>query len=66
MSAPLGNLLQPFVFKLQRVQNRVPPHDWQLPKAHADPPFASGFKNSENEAVYNIGQGEDQHMKYEA
>jgi hypothetical protein len=40
------------------------PHDWQLPKAHADPLFACGCKNSETVHVYSIGQGEDHHGKY--
>ena len=40
------------------------PHDWQLPKAHADLLFACGYKNYEKVHVYSIGQGEDHHGKY--
>jgi hypothetical protein len=41
------------LLKLQRLQNKSPPHHWQPTKAHTDPRFTPGVSNSVPLRLYN-------------
>jgi hypothetical protein len=44
------------LLKLQRLQNKNPPHHWLPTKAHTDPRFTSDVANSVRLRLYNKGR----------